>query len=43
LAVKQIILLDEHNGNKELAEALQKENKSYFDYEGLGYRSSFYK
>jgi len=33
LAGKQIIMVDEHNGNKELAAALQKENKSYFDYQ----------
>jgi pimeloyl-ACP methyl ester carboxylesterase len=32
LADKQIIMLDEHNGNKETAEALKAENKNYFDY-----------
>lgn len=33
LANKQIIMLDEHNGNKHLAEVLKGKNKSYFDYE----------
>jgi pimeloyl-ACP methyl ester carboxylesterase len=33
LADKQIIMLDEHNGNKELAESLKNSNKSYFNYE----------
>lgn len=33
LANKQIIMLDEHNGNKELATALKAENKNYFDYQ----------
>ncbi len=33
LAGKQIIMLDEHNRNAALAEALKKVNHSYFDYE----------
>ena len=33
LAGKQIIMLDEHAGNKQLAETLKAGNKSYFDYE----------
>ena len=33
LAAKQIIMLDEHNKNKQLAGSIQKQNKSYFDYE----------
>jgi hypothetical protein len=33
LAGKQIIMLDEHNGNKALANALQQSNHNYFDYE----------
>ena len=33
LADKQIIMLDEHFRNKQLAEALKVANKSYFDYE----------
>jgi pimeloyl-ACP methyl ester carboxylesterase len=33
LSNKQIIMLDEHNGNKELAETIQKANHNYFDYE----------
>jgi pimeloyl-ACP methyl ester carboxylesterase len=33
LAARQIIMLDEHNGNKELAESLRKNNQKYFDYE----------
>lgn len=33
LAGKQIIMLDEHNGNKEIADALKSENKNYFDYQ----------
>jgi pimeloyl-ACP methyl ester carboxylesterase len=33
LAGKQIIMLDEHNGNKALAETLQRNNHNYFDYE----------
>jgi uncharacterized protein len=32
-AGKQIIMLDEHPFNKELADAIKKENKSYFDYQ----------
>ena len=33
LAGKQIIMLDEHNGNKELAESLGKNNRASFDYD----------
>jgi len=33
LASKQIIMLDEHEGNKQLAAALNKSNHNYFDYE----------
>ncbi|MBS1664021.1 MAG: alpha/beta fold hydrolase [Bacteroidetes bacterium] len=33
LAGKQIIMLDEHTGNKELAEQLKASNKNYFDYQ----------
>jgi pimeloyl-ACP methyl ester carboxylesterase len=33
LSDKQIIMLDEHNRNKELATTLQKNNYNYFDYE----------
>lgn len=33
LATKQIIMLDEHNGNKELANAIQKDNRASFQYE----------
>jgi pimeloyl-ACP methyl ester carboxylesterase len=33
LANKQIIMLDEHNGNKELADVLGESNHNYFDYE----------
>jgi hypothetical protein len=33
LAAKQIIMLDEHNGNKQLAELLRKNNQKYFEYE----------
>ena len=33
LANKQIIMLDEHNGNKALAEAIHTTNHNYFDYE----------
>ncbi|HEY6901604.1 MAG TPA: alpha/beta fold hydrolase [Puia sp.] len=33
LAGKQIILLDEHQGNKELADELKASNKAYFHYE----------
>lgn len=33
LANKQIIMLDEHNLNMGAANAIQKENKAYFDYE----------
>ena len=33
LANKEIIMLDEHTGNKELAETLKSNNHNYFDYE----------
>jgi hypothetical protein len=33
LANKQIIMLDEHHGNKSLADAIKNANHSYFDYE----------
>lgn len=33
LADKQIIMLDEHHGNQEIAESLKNTNKSYFKYE----------
>lgn len=33
LSEKQIIMLDEHPLNKEIADALKSSNKSYFDYE----------
>ncbi len=33
LAGKQIIMLDEHNSNKSIAETIQKNNKTYFQYE----------
>ena len=33
LANKQIIMLDEHTRNKELAESIKAANKSYFEYE----------
>jgi len=33
LAGKQIIMLDEHNGNKGLAESLEKNNRASFDYD----------
>ncbi len=33
LAGKQIILLDEHNRNKAIAESIQKNNKAFFEYE----------
>jgi pimeloyl-ACP methyl ester carboxylesterase len=33
LAGKKIIMLDEHNGNKKLAEIFKAANESYFDYE----------
>lgn len=32
LAGKEIIMLDEHSGNKELAESLKNSNHNYFDY-----------
>ena len=32
LSNKQIIMLDEHTGNKLITDAIKKENKSYFDY-----------
>jgi uncharacterized protein len=33
LANKQIIMLDEHTHNKEIATAIQKSNKAYFEYQ----------
>lgn len=33
LSNKQIIMLDEHNGNKQLAETIKNSNHNYFDYE----------
>jgi len=33
LAGKQIVMLDEHHGNQEIAESLKNTNKSYFKYE----------
>ena len=33
LAAKEIIMLDEHQGNKQLAEEIKNANKSYFDYD----------
>jgi pimeloyl-ACP methyl ester carboxylesterase len=33
LANKQVIMLDEHNGNKQLAETIKSANKAYFNYE----------
>jgi alpha/beta superfamily hydrolase len=33
LAGKQIIMLDEHNQNKDIAETIRKSNKTYFEYE----------
>ncbi|MGN6399620.1 MAG: alpha/beta hydrolase family protein [Flavisolibacter sp.] len=33
LANKQIIMLDEHNRNQQLAETIKAENRSFFDYE----------
>jgi len=33
LASKQIIMLDEHNGNRDLAETIKRSSHSYFDYE----------
>jgi pimeloyl-ACP methyl ester carboxylesterase len=33
LADKQIIMIDEHEGNKKLADKIKENNKSYFDYE----------
>ena len=32
-ANKQVIMLDEHNRNKQLAETIKSANKSYFNYE----------
>jgi pimeloyl-ACP methyl ester carboxylesterase len=32
LADKQIIMIDEHQGNKQLADKIKETNKSYFDY-----------
>jgi len=33
LADKQIIMLDEHHGNKQIADTIKNANKSYFEYE----------
>lgn len=33
IASKQIVMLDEHNGNKQIAEAFQKSNSNFFQYE----------
>jgi uncharacterized protein len=33
LSNKQIIMLDEHSNNKEIADAIKSSNKAYFDYE----------
>lgn len=33
LADKQIIMIDEHQGNKQIADKIKETNKSYFDYE----------
>jgi len=33
LASKQIVMLDEHSNNKELADAIRRSNKAYFDYQ----------
>ena len=33
LASKQIIMLDEHHGNSELADTLRRSNRNYFNYE----------
>ncbi len=33
LADKQIIMIDEHEGNKKLADKIKENNKSFFDYE----------
>ncbi|HLY68292.1 MAG TPA: alpha/beta fold hydrolase [Puia sp.] len=33
LANKQVIMLDEHEGNKQLADTIKSTNKSYFNYE----------
>ena len=33
LSDKQIIMLDEHSNNKEIADAIKSSNKAYFDYE----------
>jgi pimeloyl-ACP methyl ester carboxylesterase len=33
LSNKQIIMLDEHSNNKEIADAIKTSNKAYFDYE----------
>jgi len=32
LAGKQVVMLDEHSGNKSLAETLRSANKAWFDY-----------
>ena len=33
LSDKEIIMLDEHHHNKELADAIKNNNRKYFDYE----------
>jgi uncharacterized protein len=33
LSSRQIVMLDEHHGNQQLAEQIKKSNRSYFDYE----------
>ena len=33
LADKQIIMLDEHTNNKEIADAIKSSNRAYFEYE----------
>jgi pimeloyl-ACP methyl ester carboxylesterase len=33
LSGKQIVMLDEHTGNKEIAASIKRANKTYFDYE----------
>ncbi len=43
LANKQIIMLDEHTLNKQIADAIRKENKNYFDYQVMGDKPCIYK
>jgi hypothetical protein len=33
LANKQIVMVDEHSGNKQIADAIQNSNHAFFDYE----------